>query len=166
MATYLKNTSGQIQTGVVLVLFGEQAPYGASVERSPDGLTGWTQVGSFDDIDQSGTAFFDYLPLDNTTRYYRAKLVEEGYTDGPYTDVLPAKPSLIPDADYDAKPWLLSNSVPLQLVMDVFSESSSSLHVTASINRDPASSAQLQVRTAGSLTSQPVVSVVWHLRTP
>lgn len=142
MATIRVNSNGQLVTGVVLVLFGAQAFAGAEVERSPNGVSGWVRIGTLEDIDQSGTAYFDYMPMDDVTRYYRARHVEAGFTDGPYTEVIEAKPTLIPNIDYDAKPWLRDNLIPLQLVMDVFSETSSSLHVTASVNRDPASVAE------------------------
>ena len=126
-------------TGIILILFGTDTDESIIVERAPD-VTGsagsYTAVATLYPIDLGGTPFLDVLPLDGNYYWYKAYGSETGQLDSNFT--LPVRLSAvpIPQLDLGTKPWL--GGLSLQLAMDVVSDTSGSLFVTASINNDPA----------------------------
>lgn len=160
-----------LATGIVILLFGNEVGTHAAVERAADvsGSAGaYVEIAEVENIEEAGTPFFDFLPLANTTYWYRAKAVSDSAEDSAYTTAVSARPAVIPNVEWSGKPWLYDSSIPLQLVMSVVSETSSSLTVSASVNLDPVGLGTPTVSVASFTgVSAPVVSgSTWVITKP
>ena len=134
--TSLQNT-GALSTGIVLVIFRDpDTPTNtdAIIERSINNTSSFTEIGTIFNCDTAGSHFIDYLPLSDTTYYYRAKHVAPGYEDSDYIFEQSGKPYIIPDVDFTTKPWLLNQS-PLQLVMYVSQSDASTWTIAPDVNQ-------------------------------
>lgn len=129
-------STSNTQTGIVIVVFRDPdvpSDTAAVIERSGSS-TSWVEIGRISPCDTAGSHFIDYLPLTNTTYWYRAKHVSPSYTDSDYIFETSGSAYNIPDIDWSKKPWLLDET-PLQLVMNVTGETSASWTVEASVNQ-------------------------------
>lgn len=114
------------QTGVVLVVFRDPdvpADTKTVIERTTESASvanpaGWTEIGTLNNTDTSGTYYIDYLPLTKQKYFYRAKHTAPGFVSSSYIFEVSGSATTIPQIDWRSKPWLLDQT-PLQLVMVV-----------------------------------------------
>lgn len=109
-------------TGIVLAYWPSSSPgFNVEIQRTNGSSTGtFVKLAIVDPAHNPSMQYFDHLPVDNVTRYYRARHVREGYNDGPYTRVVSGKPGLLPIGDMPQMPltgagvspdiWLTSTS--------------------------------------------------------
>lgn len=88
-----------VRHGVTLGLYpSSDSSYDVSLERSvgSSASTGFSQIARLNPFEgQSSLLYTDMLPNDNIYRYYRARHVKPGYTNGSYTTIARAKPVLV-----------------------------------------------------------------------
>ena len=140
----LTNT-GNVVTGITIVVFRDpNVPPDALtvIERSIDGNT-WSEIGTITNCDPAGTQFIDYLPLSTTTYYYRSKHTHPEYEDSDYVYEVTGSAGIIPDINFNTKPWLLNQS-PLQLVMVVTGSNDTEWYIQPDVNEP--------INTPGGLT--------------
>ncbi|HEY4321713.1 MAG TPA: hypothetical protein VGM77_11125 [Gemmatimonadales bacterium] len=164
-----------LSTGIVLVILAEVQGESISIQRAPDvsGVPGtFADYGVIVSCDQAGSPFFDApLPLDGTTYWYRSQGKESGYLDSSYSTPISAEAAVIdPTIDFSSKPWEFNSTIPLSLVMSVIADTTGSVTVSSSVNRDPASSTQPLVSLAsytGLPTNPTLIGVgTWLIQKP
>lgn len=130
------------QTGIVLVVFRDPdvpADTKTVIERTTESASvanpaGWTEIGTLDNTDTSGTYFIDYQPITRQKYFYRAKHTAPGYVSSSYIFEVSGSATTIPQIDWRGKPWLL-NQTPLQLVMVVSASDATSWIVYPEVNQ-------------------------------
>ena len=130
------------QTGIVLVVFRDPdvpADTKTVIERTTESASvanpaGWTEIGTLDNTDTSGTYFIDYQPITRQKYFYRAKHTAPGYVSSSYIFEVSGSATTIPQIDWRGKPWLL-NQTPLQLVMVVSASDAASWIVYPEVNQ-------------------------------
>lgn len=130
------------QTGVVLVVFRDPdvpADTATVIERttmsaSVANPSGWTEIGTLNNTDTSGTYFIDYLPLTKQVYFYRAKHTAPGFVSSSYIFEVSGSATTIPQIDWRGKPWLL-NQTPLQLVMVVSASDDEKWQIVPEVNQ-------------------------------
>ena len=139
--TSLQNT-GATSTGIVLVIFRDPdtpANTDAIIERTVTSASvadpsQWQEIGTIFNCDTAGSYFIDYLPFSDEIYWYRAKHVAAGFDDSAYIFEQSGKSGIIPDVDFDTKPWLLNQS-PLQLVMAVSQSNATTWTIAPEVNQ-------------------------------
>ena len=134
--------NGNTSTGIVLVIFRDpQTPANtdAIIERTITSASvadpnEWQQIGTIFNCDSAGSHFIDYLPLSEDVYWYRVKHVAAGYEDSDYIFERSGKADIIPDIDFNTKPWLLNQS-PLQLVMAVSQSGATTWTIAPDVNQ-------------------------------
>jgi len=130
------------QTGVVLVVFRDPdvpADTSTVIERTNSSASvadpnNWTEIGTLENVDTSGTYFIDYLPLTKNVYFYRAKHTAPGFISSSYIFEISGSATTIPQIDWRGKPWLL-NQTPLQLVMVVSQSNATQWIVVPEVNQ-------------------------------
>lgn len=92
----LRDTA-QIRHGVTLGLYpSSDSSFDIGLERAvgSSASTGFTQIARLNPSEgQLSLVYTDPLPNDNIYRYYRARHIKDGYTNGSYTTIARAKPA-------------------------------------------------------------------------
>ncbi len=130
------------QTGIVLVVFRDPdvpADTKTVIERTTMSASvanpaGWTEIGTLDNTDTSGTYFIDYQPITRQVYFYRAKHTAPGFVSSSYIFEVSGSATTIPQIDWRGKPWLL-NQTPLQLVMVISASNATSWIVYPEVNQ-------------------------------
>jgi len=130
------------QTGIVLVVFRDPdvpADTKTVIERTTMSASvanpaGWTEIGTLDNTDTSGTYFIDYQPITRQVYFYRAKHTAPGFVSSSYIFEVSGSATTIPQIDWRGKPWLL-NQTPLQLVMVISASDATSWIVYPEVNQ-------------------------------
>lgn len=113
-------------TGIVLAYWPSSSPgFNVEIQRTNGSSTGtFVKLAVVDPAHNPSMQYFDYLPVDNVTRYYRARHVREGYNNGPFTRVVNGKPGLLPLGDMPQVPLTGAGVSP-----DIWLNSTSSIKV-------------------------------------